>query len=60
MSLSSLSNDTCPQPGNFYTIPKLSSIVKQFLTEQGNQLNVYDINDIITLAKDLKMFRQVD
>ena len=50
---------TCPQPGNFYTIPKihkLSNIVKQFFTEQGNQLHVDDINDIITLAKDLKIF----
>ena len=50
---------TCPQPGNFYTIPKihkLSSIVKQFFTEQGNQLHVNDINDVITLAKDLKIF----
>ena len=50
---------TCPQPGNFYTIQKihkLSSIVKQFFTEQGNQLHVNDINDIITLAKDLKIF----
>ena len=44
---------TCPQPGNFYTIPK---IVKQFFTEQGNQLHFNDINDIITLAKDLKIF----
>ena len=51
---------TCPQPGNFYTIPiinKLSSIVKQFHTEQGNQLHVHDINDIITLAERLKIFR---
>ena len=50
---------TCPQPGNFYTIPKihkLSRIVKQFFTEQGNQLHVDDINDIITLAKDLQFF----
>ena len=50
---------TCPQPGNFYTIPKihkLLNIVKQFFTEQGNQLHVDDINDIITLAKDLKIF----
>ena len=40
----------------FYTIPKinkLSSIVKQFFTELGNQLHV---NDIITLAKDFKIF----
>ena len=40
----------------FYAIQKihkLSSIVKQFLTEQGNQLRAYDI---ITLAKDLKFF----
>ena len=29
---------------------------KQFFTEQGNQLHVNDINDIITLAKDLKIF----
>ena len=51
---------TCPQPGNFYTIPKihkLSSIVKQFLTVRENQLHVNDINDIITLAKDLKIFQ---
>ena len=50
---------TCPQTGNFRTIPKiskLSCIVKQFFTEQGNQLHVHDINDIITLAKDLKIF----
>ena len=50
---------TRPQPGNFYTIPKihiLSSILKQFFTEQGNQLHVHDTNDIITLAKDLKVF----
>ena len=47
---------TCPQPGNFHTISKihkLSSIVEQFLTEQGNQSHAHDINDIITLAKDL-------
>ena len=37
-------------------IHKLSSIVKQFLTEQGNQLHVHDINDIITLVKELKIF----
>ena len=50
---------TCPQPGNFYAIPKIhkvSSIVKQCLTEQGNQLHAHDINDIITLAKDVKIF----
>ena len=50
---------TCPQPGYFYAIQKihkLSSIVKQFFTEQGNQLHVHDINDIITLAKNLKIF----
>ena len=50
---------TCPQPGNFYSIQKihkLSSIVKQFFTEQGNQLHVNVINNIITLAKDLKIF----
>ena len=34
----------------------LSSIEKQFLTEQGNQLHVHDIRDVITLAKDLKIF----
>ena len=28
----------------------------QFLTEQVNQLHVHDINDIITLAKDHKIF----
>ena len=47
---------TCLQPGNFHTIQKihkLSNIVRQFFTEQGNQLHV---NDIITLAKDLKIF----
>ena len=50
---------TCPQPGNFYTIQKIhkhSSIVKPFFTEQGIQLHVNDINDIITLANDLKIF----
>ena len=50
---------TCPQPGNFYTIQKihkLSSMVEQFFTEQGNQLHVHDINDIIIIAKDLKNF----
>ena len=42
-----------------YVVPKihkLSIIVKQFFTEQGNQLHVYDICDIIILAKDLKIF----
>ena len=33
-----------------------SIIVKQFLTEQGNQLLANDINDIIILAKLLKFF----
>ena len=50
---------TCPQPGHFYTIQKilkLSSIVNQFFMEQGNQLHVNDISDIITLAKDLNIF----
>ena len=50
---------TCPRPGNFYSIPKIhkpSSIVIPFLTEQGNQLHSHDINDIITLAKDLNIF----
>ena len=50
---------TCPRPGNVHTIQKiytLSSIVKQFITAQGNQLHVHDINDISTLAKDLKIF----
>ena len=50
---------TCPKPGNFYAIPtihKLSSMEKQFFTENGNQIHVHDINDIITLAKDLKIF----
>ena len=49
----------CPRPGNFHPIlhiHKLSNIVKQFFTEQGNQLHAHDINDIITLAKDLKIF----
>ena len=49
----------CPQQGNFHTIQKIHKllcIVKQFFTEQGNQLHVHDINDIITLAKDLKIF----
>ena len=31
-------------------------MVKQFFTEQGNQIHVHDINDILTLAKDLKIF----
>ena len=42
----------------FYTIlkiNKLSSIVKQFFTEHGNQLHVHDINDLITLEKVLKI-----
>ena len=50
---------TCPQPGNVHTIKKiriLSSLVKQFFTEQGNQLHVNDISDIITLAIDFKIF----
>ena len=50
---------TCPQPEIFYNIQKInkpSSIVRQFFTEHGNQLHVNDINDIITLAKDLKIF----
>ena len=50
---------TSPQTGNFYIIQKIhkpSSIVKQFFTEQGNQLHINDINHIITLAKDLQIF----
>ena len=50
---------TCPQTGTFYAIQKNhihSIIVKQFLTEQGNQLLANDINDIIILAKVLKIF----
>ena len=50
---------TCSRPGNFSTIQKihkLSSIVKQFITEQGNKLHAHDKSDIITLAKDLKIF----
>ena len=50
---------TCPKPVNFYAIPtihKLSNMEKQFFTEHGNKINVHDINDIITLAKDLKIF----
>ena len=31
-------------------------MVKQFLTEQGNHLHAHDVSDIITLAKDLKIF----
>ena len=49
----------CPQLGNFHTIQKIHKllcIVKQFFTEQGNQLHVHDINDIITLVKDLKVY----
>ena len=34
----------------------ISSIVKQFITEQGNQLHAHDINDMIISAKDLKFF----
>ena len=48
---------TCPHPGSFYAIQKIhkhSSI--QVLTEHGNQLHVHDINDIITLTNDLKIF----
>ena len=48
-----------PTRNFFNTIPKinyLSSIVKQFLTRQGNQLHAHNIDDIITLAKDLKTF----
>ena len=40
----------------FKKIHKLSSIVKQFLTEQGNQLHFHDISDIISIAKDFKIF----
>ena len=50
---------SCPQPGNFHTIltiNKLSRIVKQFFTDQGNQSHVHDISDIIALAKDLNIF----
>ena len=49
---------TCPRRRIFHTIQKIQklySIVKQFLTEQENQLHAHDINDIITLAKDLKI-----
>ena len=50
---------TCPHPGSFHTIPKIQkllSIVKQLFTEHGNQLHFHDINDIITLAKELEIF----
>ena len=53
---------TCPQTRILFAIQKihkLSSIVKQFLTKQGNQLHVHDIKDIITLSKDLKIFLPV-
>ena len=52
----------CRHAGYFYDIRKIHTlfgIVTQFLTLQGNQLHTYNINDIITLAKDFKMFRAV-